>query len=818
MVTLPCLLQAQSVIINEFQKDPPSGGAEFIELLNTGPDIVNLQGWQIGDERKLISIANSTYKLMPDNFLVITDDSAGFILQFGELDFLEKRSLPALNNSGDEIRLFNAEGELMDSLAYNSNWGGKDLSLERRSPDPRLSTFPGNWVDSPSAQGGTPGSPNLAQPDLEPPELLQAAFWGNSAIQLTYSEILSEYPATEVSEYEINGAPDLLFIQAENEELSLFFARPFNNGQRIQLRIPPQSDIFGNTAEAEEVELEYLSISRAMSDSVVINEVLFLKEDADSPEFIELYNQSKRNYNLDGWSLTDASGSKAVFPDNLILKAGHYLYVTDRQEFANENPNGIYLSNFPALNDNGDSISLKNSFDEGIDSLQYKKGFAKTQKGHSAERKDPRRSTSDPSNWLSSRSEQGHTAGNENSRFAPDDEPPRVQMASTNAEMSLLNLQFSEYINNEISPEIRLHPGNIPIEVQPAELEAGLISIQLNEIEQYQEVEIRNLRDEVGNQQEYQRISISFPPSKGDLIFTEVLYDPIRDAYDGFPDQTEYVEIYNRSARSLSLEGIRLREAMDEKSESTWLIPENNRFHYLGPGEYYLIYADEQSRELSDSELGAYFGLRKSANRLSAAVQRSSLSLSSEQDAIILTDSSGLTIDSLSFDQSWHNPNRFDHKGIALEKIRKDSEQHGPDEWSSSTHTLGGTPGRRNSIGLEHTSNCTENCAATNSLEISPNPFSPSDMDGFEDHLMLSYTLDHPDYLLDVDIFDRYGRHVRQLSSNQAAGPDGILVWDGFRDDGKLNRVGRYIILFRSRNNESRREVQFKKTVVIARR
>jgi hypothetical protein len=123
----------------------------------------------------------------------------------------------------------------------------------------------------------------------------------------------------------------------------------------------------------------------------------------------------------------------------------------------------------------------------------------------------------------------------------------------------------------------------------------------------------------------------------------------------------------------------------------------------------------------------------------------------------------------------------------------------------------GGTPNSQNTIFQEPG-------AAPESVGISfsPNPFSPDD-DGFEDNLFINYTLDAPDYLLRVRIFDRYGREVRELANNQQAGFEGSLIWDGLTDDRKKNRVGIYIVLFEAYNSANGSDRTFKETIVLAR-
>src|SRR5690625_646563 len=101
-------------------------------------------------------------------------------------------------------------------------------------------------------------------------------------------------------------------------------------------------------------------------------------------------------------------------------------------------------------------------------------------------------------------------------------------------------------------------------------------------------------------------------------------------------------------------------------------------------------------------------------------------------------------------------------------------------------------------------------------ITLSPNPFSP-DGDGHEDHLMISYKLDEPDYLLKVRIYDRYGRVVRKLQDGQPAGLEGTLIWDGRNDGGTGNRIGIYIVVLEALNSASGSHLIFRQPVVIAR-
>ncbi len=71
--------------------------------------------------------------------------------------------------------------------------------------------------------------------------------------------------------------------------------------------------------------------------------------------------------------------------------------------------------------------------------------------------------------------------------------------------------------------------------------------------------------------------------------------------------------------------------------------------------------------------------------------------------------------------------------------------------------------------------------------------------------------------LLDIRIFDRYGRLVRRLAEGKRAGKTGTVIWNGLSDKNQPNRIGIYIVWLEAYDNASGSKEIFKKTVVLAR-
>ena len=327
----------------------------------------------------------------------------------------------------------------------------------------------------------------------------------------------------------------------------------------------------------------------------------------------------------------------------------------------------------------------------------------------------------------------------------------------------------------------------------------------------YSEVAFTNLLDVRGNKASEVRSLISLPISKRSVVINEILYNPLADNDDNLPDQAEYIELYNPTNTAISLEGLSLHDAPDEANEVRSIFPVSTRYKWIAPGDYFLVYSENESGFFEDSKIARYFGIEERSDQFTMHVDRSSLSLASSGDAIYIADSTGNVIDSVFYDENWQNPNVFDTDGIALERIDPNGPSNIASNWSSSTHLSGGTPIIKNSI-YQETGSFPEGIG----ISFSTNPFSP-DGDGFEDNLFINYKLEAADYLLRVRIFDRYGRQVRELTSRTQAGFKGSLLWDGLTDDRRKNRVGIYIVLFEAYNSASGKSKTFKETVVLAR-
>lgn len=132
----------QQVVINEVMA-APTEGEEWVELLNLSADDVDLQGWQLADERSSGVISFGTI------------GGHGFFVLRQRSDAGKLSRWPTLNNGGDVLVLKDATGSMIDSVTYPTAMS--DVSLERI--DAMASGIPAeNWLAS--TQTATPNAQN----------------------------------------------------------------------------------------------------------------------------------------------------------------------------------------------------------------------------------------------------------------------------------------------------------------------------------------------------------------------------------------------------------------------------------------------------------------------------------------------------------------------------------------------------------------------------------------------------------------------------------------------------------------------------------
>ncbi len=151
----------RTILINEIMYNPKAGSPEWVECVNNLDQTVNLKDWQISDllskpTRDLITFNDNFIK--PGEYFIITTDTA--LISFPKDVKLFQSSFGKLGNTEDGVMIFDFRGAVIDSVKYNSNWGGSSgVSLERLSLS-NMSNDSLNWSSSLDSNGSTPGKTN----------------------------------------------------------------------------------------------------------------------------------------------------------------------------------------------------------------------------------------------------------------------------------------------------------------------------------------------------------------------------------------------------------------------------------------------------------------------------------------------------------------------------------------------------------------------------------------------------------------------------------------------------------------------------------
>jgi hypothetical protein len=222
-----CFFRAVSVEaqvrINEIMYHPSSELAteEYIELQNTGPNPVNLQGWQF--DRGVTFTCTNSLLLPPGGFVVVVADTNAFHAKYPAVTNYTGNWTGTLNNSDESLRLVDNLGATVEEVSYadegdyairvrgvpdDSHLGwdwlaehdGMGKSLERLNP--ALTGKNGqNWAAS-TVTNGTPGSANSTQTNNIPPIISNVAHYPAvpaSADPVTITVQLTDEQATGLS-------------------------------------------------------------------------------------------------------------------------------------------------------------------------------------------------------------------------------------------------------------------------------------------------------------------------------------------------------------------------------------------------------------------------------------------------------------------------------------------------------------------------------------------------------------------------------------------------------------------------------------------
>jgi hypothetical protein len=445
---------AGSVVINEIMYAPPTGVPEWVELLNTRSDTVDLTRWLIGNRStsSRYQIAANRLSLAPGEHLVLTKDTALLRVAYPTAsgNVVQVASLPTFlwNNSGDAVVVLDNRRLIMDSVMYSSTWGGTGgRSLERIDPLD-ASNDSTNWTTSGDSLGATPARVNsyvVMDHDLRVRRLSSDTVAPGRNAHLTV--VIQNVGRMSSSSFELLlfndadgdsvGAPNELFFQqsvtqtlARRDSIILHveWQNPASGSHTVlaQVSYPPDQRLANNRA--------FVSVRVGFPEkALVINEIMYAPL-TGAAEYVEVVNIGSVTVDVNGWKIRDRATSGGA---NVYMLAKRARLIQPNELFVLASDSSI-LRLFPGLDTlrltiaNQSSLSLNNDGDDVVlidptgfvvDSVTYLPAWhnpnVRDVTGRSLEKINPFLASNDSRNWTTCTQPIGGTPGHQNSVYAP---------------------------------------------------------------------------------------------------------------------------------------------------------------------------------------------------------------------------------------------------------------------------------------------------------------------------------------------------------------------------------------------------------------
>jgi len=675
------------VIFNELLPDPsPAVGLpefEFIEIYNRSSAFFDTEDWILVNSttEKILPSAS----LPPDSYLILCDgDNVDAFTPFGTVIGIP--SFTALSNGGDSLTLIDAEGEVLDIVAYTDSWyqdpdkddGG--YSLERINPTLSCSGS-SNWAASNDPAGGTPGEENSIfddTPDTTPPSVSAVSVIDPLNLILAISEPLEEISSVTIGLNQGISINEIDLVQ--NNLIGVLLVEPLQSGVGYELTISGLTDCEGNVSGTETTTIFIGELP--LPGDLIITEIMADPTPAvglPEGEYFELFNNSDKTLELQGTEI-----SEVEIEESIIMQPGEYLaFASNSVAELFDGLDGLRFLDMSTsfLTNGGKELVMINAEGEELDFVEYSDEWYndpdKDDGGYSLELINPDADCSGAFNWSASDSPLGGTPAAQNSIFddSPDELAPTLLSIQIPADNEVL-LQFSEPLDETSIDDI------VAIFSPQSDI-AGIFQVQQDEllielilpfeIGTPYSLELTGVTDCAGNQASVIEVEIllGVSPESNDILITEIMADPSPSV--GLPEG-EYFELYNASDVAIDLLNCTLSGV--EFLQSVVMAPGEYRFFASQSNQVaFLTYPDVVFLE-----------------------EMSSTFLTNGGREVELLNPDGERVDRVTYDISWYNDSDKEDGGYSLERINLNEPCRGGDNWTGSEAELGGTPGEENSV------------------------------------------------------------------------------------------------------------------------
>ena len=621
--------------------------------------------------------------------------------------------------------------------------------------------------------------------DTEPPDIKGVSVISPNRINIKFTEALNTHKLS-LALFSVDneiGFPVAMDIQSSSS-ISIAFADSFTSTREYEIAVYDIEDLYGNDISI--LKKKFVNYFVKPYD-IVINEIMADPEPAvnlPGVEYIELLNTTDYDIEVQGWELAVSDNFIPLPP--FLMKKGTYVIICEARDSFLLNQYGALLpvEGLPALNNEGQTLTLTNQVKDVIHSISYSRRWLnslKSEGGWSLEMTDPENPCGGYTNWGASDHYLGGTPGFENSlaRHNPDIIRPYLLRAAVICDTGLL-VCFNESLlsNSATDPSVYsvnqgiFHPSEaVPV---PPDFSKVLLSFPARfEPFRLYELMIKDvISDCSGNMLSgsYVDFGLASPPDSFDLIINEVLFDAREDE--------EFIEIINRSDKIIELSSLKIVLLEEYTGTLIKTLYEITGYFQLLPDQYVVLTGNA-------AVLQEHYDCRNPA----AIVEATGMAvLPDEAGVIALLDNTFKIIDKFRYSSDLHLELITDPEGISLERLHYDNHTNDPENWHSAAEAAGfATPGYKNSQSFGPIE------SFQSVIWVEPEIFTP-DNDGNDDYIALLYRFDNPGYIATVMVFDNRGNLVKQLANNVLLGTEGFLTWDGTNAQGSLKEAGLYLV------------------------
>lgn len=327
------LAWASSVIINEFVSHPDSGEQEWLELLNTTENSIDLTGW------KLTELSNPSTTPTENDIPLSGILSANGFLDFG----IGTINSGKLNNTGDSISLYDPSDSLVSRVTYGKVANiSADLDYPQQGKSGAL--ISGAWETNQDPTRGMQNPNSSATPPTDDSS-------NNSSSTTTQSELEPKIKVIKNPTMKVKILANALAFAGQPLEIKTNVTG-FSNEKVVLGRA---SWNFGDGGSLEQINnfekfshiyyypgeyvlfLEYYQNSfskepEAVSKMVikVLPTTVIISRVGDVKDFfIELSNNASSDIDISNWVI-NANGKTFIFPRNSVLMSKKQMIISGK--------------------------------------------------------------------------------------------------------------------------------------------------------------------------------------------------------------------------------------------------------------------------------------------------------------------------------------------------------------------------------------------------------------------------------------------------------------------------------------------------------